>query len=353
MTHLLERYLIENNPKKFLQECKNTQNDALAKIFIFLNKNDEKLASFYKDATQKSHDTTITNFIKVKLFCNWTTTEKLSQQWNKMSKGMFTWNNIKLVWKSEDIPDFYIVINKPLPEDEKHIVPNKTIVCQMEPHMEKNPQQWGSWSNPSDEKFLKILSHFNSYNNIEWHINKTYSELLSFHPTKTENVISTILSDKYKDPGHIKRVDFVKFLDSKNLQVDVFGNNKWNYKNYKGSLPYHAKDSGLFPYKYTFNVENNSIRNYCTEKVIDAILSDCLIFYSGCYNLKEYIDEKAFVYLELNDFEHDYNIVKNAIENNLWEKRLPYIRKEKKRILEYYQFFPRIERILNNIDVGK
>ena len=133
----------------------------------------------------------------------------------------------------------------------------------------------------------------------------------------------------------------------------MFGNNKWNYKNYKGSLHYHEKDNALFPYKYTFNVENNSIRNYCTEKVIDAILSECLIFYSGCYNLKDYIDEKAFVYLELNNFEHDYNIIKNAIENNLWEKRLPHIRKEKKRILEYYQFFPRIERILNNIDVGK
>ena len=77
MTHLLERYLIENNPKKFLQECKNTQNDALAKIFIFLNKNDEKLASFYKDATQKSHDTTFkvnqTNFrhyIHAAYFCS-------------------------------------------------------------------------------------------------------------------------------------------------------------------------------------------------------------------------------------------------------------------------------------------
>ena len=185
---------------------------------------------------------------------------------------------------------------------------------------------------------------------MEWHISKSYKELISFHPTKTQNsTISTILSNKYRDIGHIKRIDFVKFLESKNTQVDVFGSNKWNYKSYKGSLPYHTKDDGLFPYKYTFNAENNSIRNYCTEKVIDAILSECLIFYSGCYNLRDYIDERAFVYLELNDFEHDYKIIQEAIEGNLWEKRLPYIKLAKKKILETYQFFPRVEKILRDI----
>lgn len=103
----------------------------------------------------------------------------------------------------------------------------------------------------------------------------------------------------------------------------------------------------MFPYKYVFNCENNSIKNYYTEKLIDGILAECLVFYSGCYNIKEFIDERAFVYLELNNFEDDYKKVKEAVEGNLWEERIPYIRAAKKKILDYLAFFPRLERIIN------
>ena len=131
------------------------------------------------------------------------------------------------------------------------------------------------------------------------------------------------------------------------MPVHVFGDNKWNYKDFKGSLPPHEKDIAMFPYKYVFNCENNNIKNYYTEKLIDGILAECLVFYSGCYNIREYIDEKAFVYLELSNFEEDYKKVKDAIDNNLWEQRINIIKKEKRKILNYLQFFPRIERIIN------
>jgi len=160
-------------------------------------------------------------------------------------------------------------------------------------------------------------------------------------------VLSTVLSDKYRDPGHIKRVDFVKFLESKGMEIDVFGGNRFNWKNYKGSLPYHNKDNALIPYKYTFNCENFGIKNYCTEKLYDGILAECLVFYSGCINVKDFVDEKAFVYLHLSNFEQDYLTIKKAIEENWWEKRLPYIQKAKLKILTEMQFFPRLESEIN------
>ena len=163
------------------------------------------------------------------------------------------------------------------------------------------------------------------------------------------NVLTTILSDKYLDKGHIKRVDFVKFLEKKGINVDVFGGNRFLWKNYKGSLPYHNKDDSLLPYKYSFNCENHSIKNYCTEKLIDGILSETLTFYSGCYNVKDYIDEKAFVYLELSNFEKDYQTIKKAIEEDWWSQRLPYIKEAKKKILNELQFFPRLHKIINSV----
>ena len=69
--------------------------------------------------------------------------------------------------------------------------------------------------------------------------------------------------------------------------------------------------------------------------------------------MKEYIDERAFVYLELSNFDDDYTKIKNAIDNNLWEQRLPYIKEAKKKILDYLQFFPRLERIINKTEDQK
>ncbi len=107
------------------------------------------------------------------------------------------------------------------------------------------------------------------------------------------------------------------------------------------------KDKAMFPYKYVFNAENHEIRNYYTEKLIDGILAECLVFYWGCPNIRDFFDERAYVKLELADFEKDFQTIVRAIEENWWEKRLPYIREAKQRILNETQFFPRIESILS------
>jgi hypothetical protein len=287
--------------------------------------------------------------ITVKLLANWTSSESLRDVWNKMSQGNYTWNNIRLV--TDDDPDYFVVVNAPPTGDTPD--PSKTIVFQMEPWMEQHKDQWKEWSTPDPSKFFKVCCHKTDYNNNEWHLSKTYNELKTETIVKNndlDGIVSTVLSAKYSDPGHVKRIDFVKYLEKQKFPVHVFGDNKWGYVDYKGSLPYHQKDNAMFPYKYVFNCENNSIKNYYTEKLIDGILAECLVFYSGCYNIKEFIDERAFVYLELNNFEDDYKKVKEAVEGNLWEERIPYIRREKFRILNHLQFFPRLDRIINKTE---
>lgn len=62
------------------------------------------------------------------------------------------------------------------------------------------------------------------------------------------NRISTICSSKYFDPGHIKRIDFIKYIESKNdsdVQIDIYNHdNKHNFKNYVGPHPINNKDYG-------------------------------------------------------------------------------------------------------------
>jgi len=287
---------------------------------------------------------------KIKILCNWLSSKDVSILWNKMSQGNYTWNNLQLVWNEE--PDYFVVINSSIESPP----PEKTIVFRMEPHMERNQEQWGYWAKPPVDKFIKVCYHETDHNNTEWHVNKTYSELKTMTIQKDPSlnrIMSTVLSSKYSRSGHVKRIDFVKFLEKKGMDIHVFGSNKFEYKFYKGSLPYHCKDDALFPYKYTFNVENESIPNYFTEKIVDGILAECLVFYSGCFNLKEYLPKESFVYLELSNFEEDYKKIQTAINENWWEKRLPYIKKAKQKILDELQFFPRLESIIKTHESTK
>lgn len=319
---IINKHILENKIDNAIQECTKLNFDNLGNLLrqIF-------------DTSSKPLP------IKIQLLCNWCTTEELMQTWNKMSKGMFTWNNIVLV---KENPDYYVVINSTIfPIDKK-----KTILFRMEPHMERN-SSWGEWSNPNSEEFLKVFRHETDYNNNEWHLSKTYSWLMT-EPIikKYDNVLSTVLSSKYSDPGHIKRIDFVKFSE-KRIPIHVYGDNKWNYEDYRGSLPYHCKDDAILPYKYSFNVENHFIKNYYTEKLIDCILGESLCFYSGCYNISEFLDPRAYVYLELSNFEHDLGIIQRAIKEDWHSKRLPFIREAKKKILNELQFFPRLEKFFD------
>jgi hypothetical protein len=48
----------------------------------------------------------------------------------------------------------------------------------------------------------------------------------------------------------------------------------------------------------------------------------------------------------MDDFEASYNIMNAAIETNLWQERLPYIKKAKQRIFDEQGFFPMLENAL-------
>ena len=332
MSEIVNRYISENNISEAISQC--------------LKDNQNHLALFLKRISIQEGKIENTHPIRVMLYCNWTETKELCDLWNKMSKGDYTWNNIQIV--SQEPADYYVVINSApnniFPE------PERTIIFRMEPYMENYPEMWGYWANPPTKEYKFVGLHSQHFNNNEWHLSKSYSQLMSETVEKSEElsgILSTVLSDKYRDPGHIKRIDFVKFLEKKGLKVHVFGGNKFEWNDYKGSLPEYQKDDAMFPYKYTFNVENHDIRGYYTEKLIDGILAESLVFYHGDPSIFDQFDKRALVWLELVNFEEDYLRIKTAIENNLWEERLPYIREAKQKILNEYQFFPRLERIIN------
>ena len=281
----------------------------------------------------------------VKLICCWS--QNLADGWNFMNPED---SSIKFVSGKDIHADYYVIVNSVTFGE--YYVPERTIIFHMEPSF-VFANLGGEWGNPDESKFLKVLSHKNGYNNVEWHISK-HIDVLRFESKesiiKTKD-LSTVLSNAYFHKGHKLRVDFTKFLDNCDLSIDVYGKcSEFNFKNYKGELPPCQKDDALFPYKYSIAVENNSEYNYFTEKVTDCILAECLCFYWGAPNLEDYYPD-AFIRLDLSDFNKGLEQIKAAIENNEWEKRLPAIRAAKYKILYDMHLTKRLERIIREVEI--
>ncbi len=296
---------------------------------------------------------------KIKMICNWCSSSVLCNEFNNMSKGNYKWNNLVMTDEkdSENI-DYYVIINSN-PYNEYYEA-NKTIVFQMEPwiyDMNKNwgVKTWGEWAIPDENKFLKVIGRKTQGEvcNIYWQLELTYNELLNLKYENKINEISCICSSKYNDEGHIHRINFIKYLDKKTdiPAINIFGkSNPFSFKNYKGQLDMNEKSKGILPYKYYFMVENSYEEDYLTEKLTEPILCETLCFYYGCPNVTKYINPNSFVQLDMYDFSKSYNIIKQAIEEDWWSKYIDNIRIQKNIILNELQFFPRIEKIINDYE---
>lgn len=279
---------------------------------------------------------------RIHVATDWTSDNEIYPYLMKMSEdGKGSWGMIKIVPPGEEY-DYTVVLNRP----RKEVKREKTIMMPMEPMSTRST--YGEWKD--SKNILYVLPR----NNIEWHLGKTYQQLCEEKiEKKYENVLSTITSLLNTLEGHKKRIKFIEYIDSKlegknknDFSFHFYGKDKSDLKSYKGPLKTYCKEDGLFPYKYTFASENTSEVGYFTEKLCDAILSECLCFYWGCPNISHFIDSRAYITLDLNNLEKSFEIVKKAIENNEWEKRIDIIRAEKKKILNQLQFYPTLEVII-------
>lgn|SRR3990167_4148691 len=252
----------------------------------------------------------------------------------KQLKNDGTWNGIKIITDDTEEPDYYVAVNYPY-LGEKYLK-SKLIIIETEPELIRNcfPPEW---RNPS------VFYHHTINGNrqvVGWHLNKTYDELVKLHPEKTE-VMSAVIPGLQQISGQNNPI--LKLLD----YFDDFD----LYQPYPSSFISHERsledpDDGLLPYRYTLVSENHTEKNYFSEKLTDAILAECLCFYHGCPNVEDWIDPEAFIRINIEKPEEAVKIIREAIFDGQWKKRIDIIRREKVYILNHLQIFPTLESIL-------
>ena len=175
-----------------------------------------------------------------------------------------------------------------------------------------------------------------------WQTGRTWQEEQAFAVPPKTRTISVICSAKMPRQANFRaRRRLVEDLVRRMPELEWYG---WGVR--RLDHQYEAMDE----YRYTVAVENHIAPGHWTEKIADAILSECLAFYAGDPDLGKILPPDSFVPIPVDDPEAAYRIIRKAIDGKEYEKRLPAIREAKRLLLTKYNF---CHQVIALIESGK
>jgi len=115
------------------------------------------------------------------------------------------------------------------------------------------------------------------------------------------------------NPNSEKRIDFFKQL-SKYKKVNSCGKvlNNTGY-NCPGNHDSDEYRNYISQYKFMICFENSSLKNYLTEKLVNAYISGTIPIYWGCPNVEDYIDISSILYLRPDYTQEELQNIINEI----------------------------------------
>jgi hypothetical protein len=160
----------------------------------------------------------------------------------------------------------------------------------------------------------------------------TFDQIMANPPEEKSRLISTVCSGKLgrRHTLHRARFEFTGRLEKELPEIDRFG---------KGVRYLNDKAEVLDAYRYHVAIENDNVPDYFTEKLVDSFLGLALPFYFGCTNAADYFPQESFIPIDIFDFQGSIDTIRQAIEANEYEKRLPYIEEARRRVLEEHNLF--------------
>jgi hypothetical protein len=235
--------------------------------------------------------------------------------------------------------DWLVVFDEMAEEETVHCPKERTILCTWEPTSVKD------YSKAYVRQFGHLLTNrpFEAERHSGYRLGQGYFPPftrrgvfndIKFRPPEKNKLISTVCSSKnMKHTNHAKRLECISGIKSLIPELDWYG---------KGIRPIDNKTSALDEYKYHIAIENHIAPCHWTEKISDAIMSECLTFYAGDPDLGRILPPESFIQIPIDDAVESARIIKAAIANDEYSKRLPAIREARRLIHEKYNFYSQI-----------
>jgi hypothetical protein len=248
--------------------------------------------------------------------------------------------------------DYWVVLNSPFDKEKCECSPDRTLFVAFEPetihrsNVEFLNQFAAVLTTQSDTRHPYVI---NSHVGHQWYAGVrfpdlvpeyNYTSLRNLQITKNEEKISVIMSTKTMSNGHEYRLKVLEKLKKEMPgKIDVYG---------KGFNEVPDKLLAIAPYKYHLAFENSYINDYWTEKLADTFIGWSLPLYWGCPNIEEYFSKASLIRLPEDNITDTVALVKKAVEMREYEKRKDDIAQARAAVLEHYNTFAVISRILDD-----
>ena len=114
------------------------------------------------------------------------------------------------------------------------------------------------------------------------------------------------------------------------------------------ALEPHDHRTALLPYRYTVLTGRPDSADGLSSLLVDAILAECLAFSVDELLHLDLSESDAVIRLPSDDPDRAAALIADAVANNEHGRRLPAIRREKRRILDEFQFAPTLARLVEH-----
>lgn len=193
------------------------------------------------------------------------------------------------------------------------------------------------WALPHKDRVFSQAGLHWFYGLGQSHI-RTFDDMLANPPLEKSREISMMFTPKrMRHTLHHRRFNFLSALMQLMPEIDVFGRGA-------RALEDNDKAHALDSYRYHIAAENYIGPHHWTEKLSDAFLGLTLPFYAGCPNAADYFPADSFIPIDMKDPAGAAHIIREAIANNEYEKRLPAIIEARRRVLYEHNFFALVSR---------
>lgn len=262
------------------------------------------------------------------------------------------WGNVEFIMDGIDNKrlqtdecDILIVIN--FAPEKIYIKAREAWIIHQEP---PNFQHFGHWTKYYKyfdkvfgpwQKDFKKTENFPEHGALFWFLFEGYDFYKNLAHSERNDKAVWITSSKVNFEGHKMRMKLKKTLECM-PEIKIYG---------RGIKEIPNKKDILLKNKYALAIENTSTNFYFTEKITDAFLTWNLPFYWGAKNIRDYFPKNSFIPIDITKPQETAEIIKEAIENDLWSKNIENIKEAREIVLNRHQFFPYITEKIERFDI--
>jgi len=162
------------------------------------------------------------------------------------------------------------------------------------------------------------------------------------HPHKGE--VSVVCSTKCKNFEQVRRLRFLEMLKNRlGDRLHVFG---------RGFNEIADKADGIAGDDYHIVLENNVLENGWTEDLADAILGGSFPIFSGAPNIADFFDGRGMRSIDISRPRSAVEAVVRILDEDPRKQAVPFMKENKKRLMEKHQFFGVVADLLDDLIHG-